>query len=302
MKYFYAIIYCNSPKTCDKIYTEYNGYEFELSSLKLNLSYVADDLKFPQEVKETATEVPPGYQFRAFNELNRAQSHTQVRLTWDDTDPKRLRKFQKIMHEAADRDDLDDEAYKEFLASHSESEVEDDSDQMDKDKIEEYRRKLLGGLSSDDTRKRDLQPKDSEALDIKFNVGFGEDVGKKILADKKLKSQEEKETAWESYQRKRKEKKKEKKLQAKEHKKDIKKQSLINPEDAKKTAELELLIGKKNNGNIVGDFKANTNDKRFEAVLRDKQFAIDPTHKNFRKVAVGEYIKEQKVKRQKLHE
>jgi hypothetical protein len=47
MKYFYAIIYCNSPKTCDKIYTEYNGFEFELSSLKLNLSYVADDLKFP---------------------------------------------------------------------------------------------------------------------------------------------------------------------------------------------------------------------------------------------------------------
>ena len=43
-------------------------------------------------------------------------------------------------------------------------------------------------------------------------VVFGEDVGKKILADKKLKSQEEKETAWESYQRKRKEKKKEKKL------------------------------------------------------------------------------------------
>jgi hypothetical protein len=76
------------------------------------------------------------------------------------------------------------------------------------------------------------------------------------------------------------------------HKKDIKKHSIINPEDAKKTAELELLVGKKNNGNIVGDFKANTNDKRFEAVLRDKQFAIDPTHKNFRKVADGEYIKE----------
>jgi hypothetical protein len=53
-----------------------------------------------------------------------------------------------------------------------------------------------------------------------------------------------------------------------------------------------LLIGKKNNGNIEGDFKANTKDKRFEAVLKDKSFAIDPTHKNFRKVADGEYIKE----------
>jgi len=48
MKYFYAIIYCNSPQTSDKLYTEYNGYDFELSNIKLNLSFVADDLVFPQ--------------------------------------------------------------------------------------------------------------------------------------------------------------------------------------------------------------------------------------------------------------
>ena len=89
--------------------------------------------------------MPSGYQFRAFNQLNRALNHTQVRLTWDETDPKRVRKFQKIMADAANRDDLDDEAYKEFLASHSESEASDnegDDDDMDSDKIEEYRRKL----------------------------------------------------------------------------------------------------------------------------------------------------------------
>lgn len=235
MKYFYAIIYCNSPKTCDKIYSEYNGYEFELSSLKLNLSYVADDLKFPQEVKEVATEVPPGYQFRAFNQLNRAQSHTQVRLTWDETDPKRLRKFQKIMADAANRDDVDDDAYKEFLASHSESEASE-GEEMDKDKIEEYRRKLLGGLSTsnDGLKKSNLQAEedsDEDKLDIKFNVGFGEDVGKKILTEKKQKKEENDETAWESYQRKRKEKKKDKKQKAKEHKNQIKKQGQLNPEE-----------------------------------------------------------------------
>jgi hypothetical protein len=40
------------------------------------------------------------------------------------------------MTEAANRDDLDDDAYKEFLASHSESEA---SDSDDTKKIEEYR-------------------------------------------------------------------------------------------------------------------------------------------------------------------
>ena len=125
-----------------------------------------------------------------------------MRLTWDETDPKRLRKFQKIMTDAANRDDLDDEAYKEFLASHSESEASGSDGEMDKDKIEEYRRKLLGGLSSSNDNKRDLQAdedSDEDKLDIKFNVGFGEDVGKKILTDKKTKKEEQGETAWESY-------------------------------------------------------------------------------------------------------
>lgn len=203
------------------------------------------------------------------------------------------------MADAANRDDVDDDAYKEFLASHTESEASE-AEEMDKDKIEEYRRKLLGGLSTsnDDARKSNLQVEedsDEDKLDIKFNVGFGEDVGKKILTHKKQKKEERDETAWESYQRKRKEKKKDKKHKAKEHKNQIKKQGQLNPEEIeqskRKTAELELLIGKKNNGNIEGDFKANTKDKRFEAVLKDKSFAIDPTHKNFRKVADGEYIK-----------
>ena len=47
MKYFYAVIYCSSKKTAQKIYNEYNGFEFELSNLKLNLSFIDDELKFP---------------------------------------------------------------------------------------------------------------------------------------------------------------------------------------------------------------------------------------------------------------
>ena len=65
---------------------------------------------------------------------------------------------------------------------------------------------------------------------------------------------------------------------------------------------MELLVGDKRNG-LSHDFKANPLDKRFTAILEgDKDFAIDPTHKNFRKVADGEFIKEQKNKRMKLHD
>ena len=61
-----------------------------------------------------------------------------------------------------DESDIDEDEYKEFLASAS----DDEADMSDKDeaKIEEYRKKLLGALSgntggesSDLYRKRDLQ-------------------------------------------------------------------------------------------------------------------------------------------------
>ena len=65
-------------------------------------------------------------------------------------------------------------------------------------------------------------------------------------------------------ERERKEKKKDKKDKAKKHKQEVKKQGTANPDEThRQTAELELLIGDKNNGNIVGTFKADTKDKRF---------------------------------------
>lgn len=44
MKYFYAVIHCNNKKTASQIYDEYNGFEFELTNIRLNLSFIADSL------------------------------------------------------------------------------------------------------------------------------------------------------------------------------------------------------------------------------------------------------------------
>ena len=71
--------------------------------------------------------------------------------------------------------------------------------------------------------------------------------------------------------------------------------------ERKQQAELELLVSKKHNGNLEGEFKADTQDKRFEAVLQNKEYAIDPTHKHFRKIEGSEFLKEQQTKRRKLH-
>ena len=202
MKYFYAVIHCNTKKTAKKIYEEYNGFEFELSNTRLNLSFISDSLTFPQKPKEAATEVPPDYEFKAINNLNKALNHTKVKLTWEQTDPKRQQKLEKI----SKKGNLEDEEFREFVAETSEEEEEDDEDdEKNLNKIEEYRNKLLGALKGSDGdifRKRDLHERAENGdkdLEIKFNVGFGEDVGKKLLAEKKEKKELQHESEWQKY-------------------------------------------------------------------------------------------------------
>jgi len=47
MKYYYAVVFCNTKKTAKTIEKEYNGFELELSGIKLNIKYIADTLQFP---------------------------------------------------------------------------------------------------------------------------------------------------------------------------------------------------------------------------------------------------------------
>lgn len=61
---------------------------------------------------------------------------------------------------------------------------------------------------------------------------------------------------------------------------------------------MELLVSSKSKDDL---FKANSKDTRFQQILKDKDFAIDPTNKHFGRVAEGEFMKAQKVKRQRMH-
>jgi len=46
MKYYYAIITFDTKQAADAIYSEYDGYEFEKTSMKLNLAFVPPKMKF----------------------------------------------------------------------------------------------------------------------------------------------------------------------------------------------------------------------------------------------------------------
>jgi len=94
MKYYYAVVHCNNAATAMHIYDEYNGFEFEDTNIRLNMSLIPDDVKFEQELKDECSGIPEDYEFD-FNKLNRAMGHSNVKLTWDQSDKRRAEKLKR---------------------------------------------------------------------------------------------------------------------------------------------------------------------------------------------------------------
>ena len=51
---------------------------------------------------------------------------------------------------------------------------------------------------------------------------------------------------------------------------------------------MALLIGDQQDESDM-EFEADVKDERFKSILEKKEFALDPTHKHFRKLAGGVY-------------
>ena len=73
------------------LYDEFNGYEFENSNIRLQMSLVPSDMKFTQKPRDEAKDLPANYEFdfEKKMQMTRALGHSDVKLTWDQTDVKR---------------------------------------------------------------------------------------------------------------------------------------------------------------------------------------------------------------------
>ncbi|CAH2048542.1 unnamed protein product, partial [Iphiclides podalirius] len=213
LKYYYAVVECDSIATADKLYSECDGMEYESSATRLDMRFIPDDVTFDQEPREECNKLPDLTRYKPRLFTTTALQQAKVELTWDTTNPNRTEAIKSAL--GGKIDDLD---LKDYLASSSEDEenasdedFNSQEDQPDEDPIQRYKM-LLQDIEKKEEKKHN---KDME-MEITWGLGIKDKAEE--LVQKKLNEDNKNLTPFEILLQKRKEKKKERKLQNKQKK------------------------------------------------------------------------------------
>ncbi|XP_044519347.1 ESF1 homolog isoform X2 [Gracilinanus agilis] len=219
LKYFYAVVDCDSPETASKIYEDCDGLEFESSCSFVDLRFIPDDITFDEEPKDSALEVDlTTYKPKYFTSA--AMGTSTVEITWDETDHERI----KTLNRNFKKDELLDMDFQAYLASSSDDEEEPEEEQKgdngisvsedvkskksqkdDDEQIIKYRQLLQL------VQEKEKKCKDNDMeMEIKWVPGLKESAEE--MVKNKLEGKD-KLTPWEQFLEKKKEKKKLKKKQ-----------------------------------------------------------------------------------------
>ncbi|XP_013164302.1 PREDICTED: ESF1 homolog [Papilio xuthus] len=209
LKYYYAVVECDTVTTADKLYSECDGMEYESSATRLDMRFIPDDVTFDQEPREECTKLPDLSKYKPRLFTTTALQQAKVQLTWDATNPNRTEAIKSALDGKIDDLDL-----KDYLASSSEedenqSDNEEDSQENvsdNEDPIQKYKT-LLQDIEKKEEKK---QNKDME-MEITWGLGIKDKAEE--LVQKKLNEDSKDLTPFEKLLQKRKEKKKQRKLQ-----------------------------------------------------------------------------------------
>ncbi|XP_032040866.1 ESF1 homolog [Aythya fuligula] len=209
LKYFYAVVECDSPETANKIYEECDGLEFESSCSFIDLRFIPDDVTFDDKPKDVASEVNVSvYKPKYFTSA--AMGTSKVDVTWDETDHERVMSLSRTFK----KEELLDMDFQAYLASSSEEEeeqqqgddvdheMEDDkprkSQKDDEEQIAKYR-ELLQSIQE----KEKKQEEKGIEMEIKWVPGLKENAEE--MVKNRLEGKDNL-TPWQKYLEKKKEK------------------------------------------------------------------------------------------------
>ncbi|KAL4707825.1 hypothetical protein ACJJTC_001771 [Scirpophaga incertulas] len=201
LKYYYAVVVCDSVTTADKLYNECDSMEYESSATRLDMRFIPSDVTFDQEPREVCTKLPDMTKYKPRLFTTTALQQAKVELTWDATNPNRAQTIRSALDGKIDDLDL-----KEYLASSSEDddnsqEADEDLDQDD-DPITKYK-SLLEHIEKKE------ESKSNKDMEMEITWGLGLKDKAEELVKKKL-NEGKNMTPFEKMIQKRKEKKKQK--------------------------------------------------------------------------------------------
>ncbi|KAJ7492672.1 hypothetical protein FB451DRAFT_1336536 [Mycena latifolia] len=202
LRYYYAIITCDSTEAAAHIYSELEGTELERSANIFDLSFVPNDMNFDQECRDEATEdTSTGH--KGIDFVTDALRHSKVKLTWDEDDPER----NQVTRRTLTRKEIEEADFRAYLASSSSDNDSDDEQNTSnhlktKGASRDRLRSLLlgGGDELPEGWDRGQEDEGDVDMEITFTPGLTESRG------------DEDETTLDKYQRKMKEKRKKKKV------------------------------------------------------------------------------------------
>ncbi|XP_069706231.1 ESF1 homolog [Phaenicophaeus curvirostris] len=209
LKYFYAVVECDSPETANKIYEECDGLEFESSCSFIDLRFIPDNVTFDDQPKDVASEVNvAAYKPKYFTSA--AMGTSKVDITWDETDHERVTSLSRTFN----KEELLDMDFQAYLASSSEEEeeeqqggdvaheMEDDKPRKGKKDDEEQIAKYRQLLQSIQEKEKKQEEKDI-GLEIKWVPGLKESAEE--MVKNRLEGKDNL-TPWQKYLEKKKEK------------------------------------------------------------------------------------------------
>jgi hypothetical protein len=290
LRYYYAVVDCDSINTARNVYEGCDGAEFEKTSNVFDLRYIPSEMTFEGET-DSATNASAVHQPVDF--VTRALQQSNVKLTWDQDDRERVRVTQRKFT----KEDLKKMDFDAYVAS---SDSESDR--------EERKERLRNALVKD-------EESEEGGIEITFVPGLSSKA-QELLDKREEKIAKNSESVFDAKRREKKEKKgkvefdkqsdksdseSDEFFQKPDKRKSSKKSKEEKQEDDKSRAELELLLAdnskvqhfdmkqvldgekkSKKRGKKASvpkdEFEVNVQDPRFASMFDSHEFAIDPTN------------------------
>ncbi|KAH8388027.1 hypothetical protein KR093_011212 [Drosophila rubida] len=133
LRYYYAVVECDSVATADKVYNECDGIEYESSATRVDLRFIPDETSFDEDMPtDECYELPDASNYKPRQFTTTALQQAKVDLTWDETALDRRELGDKLSSGKVDQ--LNDKELRQIVAYSSEEEEDDDDVEEEQEK------------------------------------------------------------------------------------------------------------------------------------------------------------------------